>query len=512
MSSLPGPGSGRHSVRPEPGAGSSAELRVAAVDLGATSGRIMAAVIGPDRLDLTEVHRFPNGAVQVRDSLFWDVIGIHRETLAGLRKIALSGPVHGIGIDSWAIDYGLLDRDGELLGNVHSHRDARTEGVPQRVAAVVSPAEQYAVTGLQELAFNTVYQLFAAAGSASLESAQTLLLLPDLLTYWLTGEVGAERTNASTTGLYDVTAQDWSVELAKRLALPWAILPSLRDPGAVVAPLLPAVGAAIGGPEVPVIAVGSHDTASAVVGVPASGDRFAYISSGTWSLVGLELPAPVLTEQARLANFTNEGGVDGTIRFLKNVMGLWVLSESVRGWAAQGLAADLPALLAGAAAVPALRTVVDINDPSLLPPVSGTADSMPERLRALARAAGEPLPENPAEVVRAIVDSLALAYRRNLRLACELAGREIDVVHIVGGGSQNTLLCQLTADACELPVLAGPAEAAALGNAVVQARALDASLPDLDAMRDLIRRTHDVVGYQPHPGLDWDAAERRVTC
>ena len=306
----------------------------------------------------------------------------------------------------------------------------------------------------------------------------------------------------------------WSVELAERLALPWRILPPLRDAGSVVGPVLPAVGETIGEPGVPVIAVGSHDTASAVVGVPAgpsTGEsRFAYISSGTWSLVGLELDRPVLDEAARLADFTNEGGVDGTIRFLKNVMGLWVLSESVRTWAAQGLTADLPTLLSGAAHAEPLRTVVDIDDASLLPP-----GDMPERLRALARAAGEPVPESPGEVVRTILDSLALAYRRNVRLAAELAGQEVEVVHVVGGGSQNALLCQLTADACGVPVLAGPAEAAALGNALVQARTLSRSrggddLPDLAAMRALVRRTHDVTRFDPRPGLDWATAEKRA--
>jgi rhamnulokinase len=481
-------------------------LRVAAVDLGATSGRVMAAEVGPDTLRLTEAHRFANGGVPIRESLFWDVVGIHREVLAGLRKVALSGPLDGIGIDSWAVDYGLLDRDGELLGNPYSHRDARTAGVPERVAGIVDPADLYAVSGLQELPFNTVFQLFAAKGTAALESAETLLLLPDLLTYWLTGEVGAERTNASTTGLYDVRTGSWSIDLAKRLSLPWGILPRLRDPGSLVGPVLPAIGDAIGEPGVPVVAVGSHDTASAIVGVPAESERFAYISSGTWSLVGLELDRPVLDEAARLANFTNEGGVDGTIRFLKNVMGLWVLSESTRTWASQGLTADLPTLLAGAAHVEPLRTVVDINHPSLLPP-----GDMPDRLRTLARAAGEPVPETPGEVVRTILDSLALAYRRNIRLAASLAGEAVEVVHIVGGGSQNTLLCQLTADACGLPVLAGPAEAAALGNALVQARALGADLPDLAAMRSLVRRTHDLVRYEPRDGVDWDAAEKRIS-
>ena len=305
----------------------------------------------------------------------------------------------------------------------------------------------------------------------------------------------------------------------QRLELPGQILPPLCDAGAVVGPVLSEVAEAIGVPDVPVIAVGSHDTASAVVGVPAEGRNHAYISSGTWSLVGLELDEPVLTEAARGANFTNEGGVDGTIRFLKNVMGLWVLSESLRTWNAQerpdqdGQGAELLPLLAAAAEATPLRTVVDINDATLLPP-----GDMPERLRALARAAGEPEPQTRVEVVRTILDSLALAYRRNIRLAAELAGHEVEVVHIVGGGSQNALLCQLTADACGLPVLAGPAEAAALGNALVQARTLSRmrggadlpDLPDLAAMRALVRRTHDLVRYEPQDRTAWDAAEARL--
>ena len=246
--------------------------------------------------------------------------------------------------------------------------------------------------------------------------------------------------------------------------------------------------------------MGSHDTASAVVGVPAGDEPFAYISSGTWSLVGLELDAPVLSEDARLADFTNETGVDGTIRFLSNVMGLWVLSECVREWGE-----DLTGLLAAAASATALRTVVDIDDRRLLPP-----GDMPARMAALASEAGEPVPETPVAMTRCILDSLALAYRRRVRTACRLAGREISVVHVVGGGAHNDLLCRLTADACGLPVLAGPTEAAALGNVLVQARSLGADLPDLAAMRALVRRTHDVRRHEPHLGLDWDAAERRL--
>jgi len=479
---------------------------VAAVDLGATSGRVMACRVGARTLHLEEVHRFGNGAVPVHGSLYWDVLGIHREVLVGIREVARTGPLHGIGIDSWAIDYGLLDWDGRLIANPRSHRDHRTDGVPTQVRKVVPDAALYDITGLQQLQFNTIYQLVSELGTPALEAAERLLLLPDLLSYWLTGEVGAERTNASTTGLYDVRKGEWSQELAERTGLPLSILPPLREPGTVVGPVVAEVAAYVGKPDVPVISVGSHDTASAVVGVPAGEESFAYISSGTWSLVGLELDAPVLTAEARKADFTNETGVDGTIRFLKNVMGLWVMSECVRTWSDKRLRdVTLPALLAGAAEAPALRTVIDINDPRLLAP-----GDMPARIQELAQEAGEPIPRTPIAIARTILDSLALAYRRNVRLAASLAGREVEVVHIVGGGSQNELLCQLTADALGLPVLAGPAEAAALGNGLVQARALGANLPDLAAMRALIRRTHDVRRFEPRSGLDWDAAASRL--
>ncbi|TQM62909.1 rhamnulokinase [Humibacillus xanthopallidus] len=491
------------------------ELRVAAIDLGATSGRVMAATVsvgeGADRLEVSEVHRFPNGAVPIGGSLHWDVVGIYREVAAGLREIVRTGPLDGIGIDSWAIDYGLLDRDGELLGTPYCYRDRRTDGVLERVAASVSAQEAYAVTGLQQLPFTTIYQLVAAGGSAALEAATTLLLLPDLIGYWLTGAVGAERTNASTTGLYDVRERDWAVALTERAGIPPRLLPPLRDPGDRVGAVTPEVASELGlEASVTVVAVGSHDTASAVVGVPAEGSSFAYISSGTWSLVGLELDEPVLTEAAREADFTNETGVDGTIRFLKNVMGLWVLSECLRAWQSEGdEPVVLEAVLAGAARSPGLRTVIDIDDPALLRP--GTAsDPMPQRIARLAGRAGEPVPESPAALTRCILDSLALAYRRHVRTAGELAGTPVEVVHVVGGGSQNELLCRLTADACGLPVLAGPSEAAALGNVLVQARALGADLPDLAAMRALVRRTHPVQRHDPRGGLDWAAAEARL--
>ncbi|HEY0618421.1 MAG TPA: rhamnulokinase family protein [Kribbella sp.] len=473
-------------------------LRLAAVDLGASSGRVMVGCVGVDRLELTQVHRFWNGPVRLRDTLHWDILGLYRETLAGLGK---AGRLDGLGIDSWAVDYGLLDGEGKLLGNPVHYRDARTDGVMERVLRTVPAEDLYAVTGLQQLPFNTIYQLVA---ERSLDRAETLLMIPDLLAYWLTGRIGAEATNASTTQLYDVRARGWSETLARRVGVPTGLLPEIREAGQVIGPLLPEVAEETGlDPATPVIAVGSHDTASSVVAVPAGArERFAYISSGTWSLVGLELAEPVLTAEARQANFTNEGGVDGRIRFLRNVMGLWILQECLRVWDT----ADLPGLLGEAAAAPAFGVLIDPDDPSFLAP-----GNMPRRIEDFCARSGQEAPRTKAAVVRCVLESLALAYRRTLRLAQTVADREIDVVHVIGGGSQNELLCRLTADAAGLPVLAGPVEASALGNVLVQARALGAPLPDLTAMRALVRATHELRRYEPQgKSADWDAAESRV--
>ncbi|MGW4489726.1 rhamnulokinase [Amycolatopsis sp. NPDC004368] len=479
-------------------------MRLAAVDLGATSGRVMAGTVGPGRLELAEVRRFPNGGVRVAttggSTLHWDVLGLYREVLSGLGD---AGEVVGVGIDSWAVDYGLLDAEGRLLGNPVHYRDARTDGVAARVHQAISARELFAVTGLQELPFNTLYQL--AAEGDRLAAAETMLLIPDLLGYWLTGGVGAERTNASTTQLYDVRARTWAAGLAERAGIPARLLPPLRDSGEEIGTLLPGLAAELGTPELPVVAVGSHDTASAVVAVPAEpGTNFAYVSSGTWSLVGLELDEPELGDAALAANFTNETGVDGKIRFLRNVMGLWVLTETLRTWAAHGSPVDLATVLAEAAAAPALAAVVDLDAPEFLPP-----GDMPARIAAACRTTGQRPPESRGELVRCIVDSLALAYRRAVRQASRVTGRPVDVVHIVGGGARNELLCRLTADACGVPVLAGPVEAAALGNVLVQARAHGAALPDLAAMRRLVAETQPLRRYEPGGG-DWDGAQARL--
>jgi rhamnulokinase len=471
--------------------------RVAAVDLGASSGRVMLGEVGDGVLNLTEIHRFWNGPVQLRNTLHWDILHLHRSILEGL---AQAGPLDSLGIDSWAVDYGLLDSAGRLLGNPVHYRDSRTDGVMEKVLEQVSASELYAITGLQQLPFNTLYQL-AAEGLR--DQAAKLLMIPDLLGYWLTGEVGAERTNASTTQLYDVRAREWSSELARRIGLPMELLPALRDPGDVIGTLPPGVAEETGlAATTPVIAVGSHDTASSVVAVPAADERFAYISSGTWSLVGLELDAPVLTAEAREANFTNEGGVDGRTRFLRNVMGLWILQECQRIWGDD----DLPKLLSDAADAAPFAVLIDPDAPEFLAP-----GNMPQRIDEHCRASGQEPPRSRAATVRCVLESLALAYRRTLRQAQTIADRPVDVLHVIGGGSQNELLCQLTADACGLPVLAGPVEASALGNVLVQARALGEQLPDLGAMRALVRATHQLRRYEPQgKPADWDAAESRM--
>jgi len=458
---------------------------VAAVDLGASSGRVMRGVVGGGRVELEEVRRFGNGPVRVGDTLHWDVLGLYREVLAGLRA---AGEVASVGIDTWAVDYGLLDRTGALVGNPVHYRDARTDGV-----AATLP-DLYASNGLQVLPFNTIYQLVAAAGTPAMAAATDLLLIPDLLAYWLTGVRAAEVTNASTTGLLDPVERRWDTGLMAKVGIDPALFAPLCEPGTVL-------GAATGAP---VIAVGSHDTASAVVAVPAENERFAYISCGTWSLVGVELDAPVLTEASRAANFSNELGVDSTVRYLRNVMGLWLLQECVREWGSP----DLPALLAEAEAQPALAGVVDAGDPAFIPP-----GDMPARIANACALLDQPAPSTRAATVRVVLDSLALAHRRAVREAATLSGREVDVVHIVGGGSRNELLCRLTADACGLPVVAGPVEATALGNVLVQARALGALTGGLPDLRRVVAASTAPRRHEPDPATAnaWDEAESRLT-
>ena len=498
-------------------------VHVAAIDLGASSGRVMVGTIHDGRIDLTQTRRFANGPVplptRAGERLYWDVLRLWSEIREGLlAAVREVGPLSAIGIDTWAVDYGLVTGQGVLAGMVDSYRSPRTRGMPDRLFEAIPAPEVYAVNGLQVQDFNTVFQLMADARDGSLPAtadlgSRTMLLLPDLIASWLTGSMYAEVTNASTTGLVDARTRSWSEPLLARLRIEAGLdleglLPETIEPGTPVGVVRPEVLDVFGpdGHPTPVIAVGSHDTASAVAAVPAVGPDFAYVSCGTWSLVGLELDAPVLTEASRAANFTNELGVDQTVRYLKNVMGLWVLNEAVRAWRSQGLETSLPELDAAAAAAEPLRTVVDINDSAFYAP-----GDMAARIDDAARATDQPRPRSVGEYVRCINDSLALAYRRAVRQAAELSGREVNVVHMVGGGIHNRLLCQLAADATELPVLAGPAEGTALGNMVVAARGAGLLKGDLSDLRRLIRDSTRITEYTPDPdAADWDAAEQRL--
>jgi rhamnulokinase len=472
---------------------------VAAVDLGASSGRVMVGRVAPNELELTEVHRFSNDPVRLPDGLHWDILRLYREVLNGLRQAtrAADGLV-SIGVDSWAIDYGLLDADGALVGDPYHYRDERSAAAVDAVHRIVEPADLYARTGLQFLPFNTIYQLAAARETAAFRAAQTLLMIPDLLGYWLSGVRVAEVTNASTTGLLDVHRRTWDLDLMDSLAIRSSLFATLGVPGDVIGELRDDVRHEIGAPaETRLTLVGSHDTASAVVGVPSDGaSPFAYIACGTWSLVGVELEHAILTEESRQANFTNEGGVDDRVRYLRNVMGLWLLQESLRTWELEGSADQLPALLIAAAELPQGGPIIDADDPSFLSP-----GDMPARIAAACVRQDQPIPASRAGFVRCILDSLAAAYGRTVRDAARLSGRSVDVVHLVGGGARNSLLCQLTADACEVPVLAGPVEATALGNVLVQARARGLLAGDLETLRALVRATQDVRRYEPRTSL-----------
>jgi rhamnulokinase len=453
----------------------SSAVTVAAVDLGASSGRVVRGRVGPDELSIETVARFPNGPVERPDGLHWDLPALLDHSLAGL---AAAGPVDGIGVDSWAVDYGLL-RGGELLDLPWCYRDGRTAAGVEAVGARIGAEELYRRTGLQFLPFNTIYQL---AAEQRLAEAERLLLVPDLITWSLTGRAVCERTNASTTGLLDVRTRQWDPELLALVGVDPGQLGELVDAGTVV-------GSHDG---TPVVAVGSHDTASAVVGVPMTEPDSAYVSCGTWGLVGVELDAPVLTEAARAANFTNEGGVDGRIRFLTNVMGTWLLSETLRAWGSE----DLASLLDGAAAYDGAVPVFDVQDPRFLPPNDEQGD-MPARIADLCRERGLLVPPGRAAMVRSIVASLAEGFAAALEQAATLSGRDVRRVHLVGGGAQNTLLCRLLADRLGLPVLAGPVEATALGNVLVQGRALGALAGTLEDLRVLVARTHPPVVHHP---------------
>ncbi|MCS7291046.1 MAG: rhamnulokinase [Roseiflexus sp.] len=474
-----------------------------AVDIGASSGRVMLGRWDGSHIALEEIHRFANGMVEREGHLFWDVHRLWREIQTGMQRYATQenqALLASIGIDTWAVDYALLDEHGGLLGDPYAYRDPRNEGMAELVDAIIPPEELYERTGLQRLPFNTLYQLYAERNGPRLAAAATLLLMPDLFHYWLTGARVAEYTNATTTMFLDARQRIWATDLLERLGLPTRMLPPLVVPGTRLGPLLPEVQSATGlHRQVEVIAVGTHDTASAVAAIPGLDAHSVYISSGTWSLVGVERTEPLISAEARQLNVTNEGGVYGTIRLLKNVSGLWLLQECQRRWHEEGRHLTWDEIIAQAEAAPPLRSLIDPDAPEFL-----AVGDMPARIRDYCRRTGQPIPETVGEIARCCLESLALRYRQVIEALERLTGQPITTVRIVGGGSQNTLLCQLTADACRRTVVAGPTESTALGNILVQAISTG-YLPNLATARRAIAASVPQRVYTPCDVVNWEA-------
>ena len=474
-------------------------MRLLAADLGAESGRTVLGLFDGERLMAEEVRRFPNRPVEVGGTLHWDVLRLYADLVEGART---AGPVDSIGIDTWGVDFGLLDRAGRLLGNPVHYRDLRTEGMIDRALRLVPREEIYARTGIQFIPINTLYQLLAlvAAHDPQLESADRLLTMPGLLAYWLTGVKADEFTDATTTQCYDPRMGGWALDLLERLGIPGRIFGEVVPPGTELGKSRPGLGLK----SASVIAPGTHDTASAVAAVPFESSRqAAYISSGTWSLVGVEVPKPVINEVALEANLTNEGGVAGTFRLLKNVMGLWLLQECRRAWAGDGSPMPYEDLLRLADGAAPFVAVIDPDDVRLLRP-----GDMPSRIVNLAAESGQVLPPDPGAIARCILESLALKYRRTIDQLEQVTDVHIQSIHIVGGGANNQLLCQMTANACQRPVVAGPAEATALGNLLVQAIALGL-VSSLDEARQVVRRSVELQTYDPMSADVWEAARHR---
>ena len=474
-----------------------------AIDLGAESGRVIAGLVDGDNIRLDEVHRFPNGPVAWTahpngPSLRWPIARLWNDIQEGL---SLAGRRYGaeiesIGCDTWGVDYVLLTKAGELLGQPFSYRDGRIIGGLDRAFETVSRREIFAATGLQFMEINTLYQLLASQRETPelLAHADTLLMMPDFVHWLLSGERRAEFTNATTTQFVDPTSRTWATELLDRFGLPSSMLPPIVEPGSEIGRLRPALAERLGLPEVPVIAPPTHDTGAAVVSVPTENTgraNWAYISSGTWSLIGVETIAPILTDEALEQNVTNEGGVCGTTRLLKNVMGLWLVQGVKRSIEAAGRQMDYDQLTRLAREAEPFRSLVAPNQSRFLAP-----DDMAEEIRQTCQETGQPIPETDGQLARCGLDSLALKYREVLRGLERLTGEKVEVLHVVGGGSQNDLLNQLTADACGVPVVAGPVEATALGNLLFQAR----PATDLDGLRELrrlVRKTHPLRQFAP---------------
>jgi len=463
-----------------------------AVDLGAESGRI---IVGDVRR-IEDVHRFENHPVRIGKSIFWDVLNIFAEIKRGLKKAfeRYPGEIRSMGLDTWGVDYALLDRQGDMIGGVYHYRDPRTDGVPDEVFSLIPRWEIYEETGIQHMQINTIHQLYAHVRDKPrlVEQAGSLLTLPNLFHYWLTGVLRSEYSHVTTSQLYNPRKRDWSWRIIDALGFNRNWFGEIVAPGTRLGGLLPHVAEEIGATEeLVVVASATHDTACAVAAIPApAGSNYAYISSGTWSLLGIETPEPIINEKSYTYNFTNEGAAGGGIRFLKNIIGLWILQECKRHWDRSGREYSYAELTDMAAEFGPAELSIDANDPRFLKP-GLIDDSMPDRIREACRERGQRQPESPAEIVRGLLQSLAGLYAESIEELEDVTGRPVKQLHIIGGGAQNTLLCELTAAAAGIPVFAGPVEATAIGNILVQAISMG-EIESIEKGRELIRESYPI--------------------
>jgi rhamnulokinase len=479
-----------------------------AIDLGAESGRAILGTLDQEQLTLTEVHRFGNDPVRLPDGLHWDILRLWSEIKTALRIAAHKQglTLSGIGIDTWGVDYGLLDRAGALIGNPYHYRDSRTDGLVDEVFKRLPREQIFDLTGIQFMQLNTLYQLFSQVvqESPALQIAETFLTMPDLLNYWLSGRKACEFTLATTTQCYNPRARAWAQPLLEALGIPVHIFPEVVQPGTVLGAVLPEIAEEIGCGCVPVIAPACHDTGSAVAAVPAEAQHFAWISSGTWSIMGAEASEPIVNAQSLKYNFTNEGGVNGTWRFSKNIMGLWLIQECRRAWARAGEELSYDDLTQLAAEAESFTAIIDVDCNDFFQP-----GDMPARIQKYCARTQQLVPQTKGAIVRSALESLALKYRWVLDRLEEMLGYRLEPIHIIGGGTKNRLLDQLTADATNRSVITGPIEATAIGNVLMQAVALG-YLKSLEGARAVVRHSFKPETYEPHPASEWDVAYEKL--
>lgn len=482
-------------------------LKLLAFDYGASSGRGILGRFDGKLLRLDEVHRFSNDPVMIGGSFYWDILRLYHEMKQGILKCAKNGDgdFASLGIDTWGVDFGLLGKDGKLLGIPFHYRDSRNEGMIEEACKIVPKKEIYQETGIQFLKFNTLYQLLSMVreNSPVLEKAETMLFIPDLLNYFLTGVKRSEYTITSTSQMYDPVRGDWARGLLSKLGIPERILTDIISAGNVVGNLQGTLRQELGIGSVPVVAVAEHDTGSAVAAVPAVNGKYAYLSSGTWSLLGTELDAPLINEDTYKLNYTNEGGINNTTRLLKNIMGLWIYQECMRAWEASGQCATHEELASAAAMAEPFASLIDPDVDDFYSP-----GNMPDRIREYCRRTGQKVPEGKGEIVRCIMESLALKYRMTLEGLEGLIGYKIPVLHVVGGGTKNTMLNRFTANAIGRPVITGPIEATAIGNLAAQLLALG-EVADLREARLLVKDSFPTTEYLPQDREQWEEAYGR---